>query len=201
MSQVTSDIQTFIQQILAENPEHMWDNFLHSFGGDLTEGNINQYIARLLGGNDATAKAGEYRTNAMNDVNRTYGGIYNTMRNKSATGGGRHSSAEAKLLASGVEGYQGSRNAVEQSALTYEDTIRNMLFNKGSNIMNLVNSMKQNDVTNTQNWLTQLQGGYGLDLSAMGMDYQTMLGLLPYQTGQSSEMPEGFNDYGGTYNA
>ena len=144
-------------------PTSMWDEFLS--GSGLNEGAVSKYIANLLGGAGVAERQTAYGQGLTKDVNRTYGGLYNSLTNRMAGSGGRHSSAEAKLLSSGIESYQGSRLAADQQTQAYGDTLRTQQFGQGQAIMGLMTALKQGDITNTMNWLTQLQSVYGLDLS------------------------------------
>jgi hypothetical protein len=91
-----------------------------------------------------------------------------------ATGGGRHSSAEAKLLSSGIESYQGSRLEADKAKMAYEDTLRSQMFGQGQSLMGMETGMKQGDITNVLNWLGTVGQGYGLDLAGM----QQLLSLM-----------------------
>ena len=155
--------QEYLGTITENQPSPMWGDFLGATG--LEESAISKYIANLLGGRGVEERGTAYGQNLLKDVNRTYGGMYDTLRGQMATTGGRHSSAEAKLLSEGIHSYQGSRLDADQQRLAYEDALRREMFGQGQGLMGMMTGMKQGDIGNTLSWLSTLSQGYGIEMT------------------------------------
>lgn len=166
-------------------PGSVYESFMSNLapmGADYTperrEAFVGDWIRRMISGEGATERAGEYRTRGREDVQRTYKGAYDALRERTASAGGRHSSAEAKAIAEGTLGYQTALGDVESRSAGYEDVLRQSMFGQGMGVQNMLEAMQRGDYTQMLQYGTGLLNTLGPQIQVAGMDQMNMQNLM-----------------------
>lgn len=183
-------MQELLDAATPGEPGSVYEGFMENLapmGADYTperrEAFVGEYIRKLLSGEGAAKRAGEFRTRGREDVQRTYKGAYDALRERTASAGGRHSSAHAKGIAEGTLGYQTALGGVESQAASYEDMLRQSMFGQGMGIQNMLTSMQRGDYTQMLQYSEQLLNVLAPMMELYGIDQATMLQMMGFEQG------------------